>query len=71
MLRRAQTAGVIGSLVFGVAVIGEIADRSLRLLWVFVAFAGLGSVLRATTLLVAAYRDPRVRSHEAGEDSGD
>ena len=67
LLRRAQVAGVVGFLVFGVAVVGEIAARSLRLLWVFVAFAGLGSVLRAWSLLAAARREFRQRADEAGE----
>lgn len=56
LLRRAQVAGVAGFVVFGASIIGVWVARPLLLLWVFVGFVGLGSVLRGTQLTAAARR---------------
>jgi hypothetical protein len=56
LLRHAQVAGVAGSVLFGVALVGVATRRDWMWFWTFVAFLGLGSILRGSMFGVAAYR---------------
>ena len=69
LLRRAQVAGVAGFVIFGASIIGVWVARHLLLLWIFVGFVGLGSVLRGTHLTAAARRAQLAEQAGAGVSS--
>ncbi|MGH2975905.1 MAG: hypothetical protein ACREF0_03245 [Acetobacteraceae bacterium] len=67
LLRRAQVAGVAGSILFGGALVGVAVRHHWLVFWTFIAFLGLGSILRASMLGIAAHRALRAEREKHEE----